>query len=194
MCKAVISFDRLDSERLTIRCSSEDGGVYRRAVAGDNIQRESKIRRTIKRPFVIDLGEKLKRMEGWIDGKGRPLYRRHWYNAVGCKVFDGLCINQADFNEIDCAQCIKSTFESLINGCRHREVYVDQYGTIRCVDCKDELGQMEDSDVFEDDDPGEISDPMERDDADSISNHPLCRNYRSWNLEGRGSQAAPEEK
>jgi hypothetical protein len=44
---------------------------------------------------------------------------------------------------------------------------------------------MEDSDVFEDDDPGEISDPMEHNDADSILNHPLCRNYRSWNLEGR---------
>jgi hypothetical protein len=34
---------------------------------------------------------------------------------------------------------------------------------------------------------------LENDDADSILNHPSCRNYRSWNLEGKWSQVPAEE-
>ena len=93
-------------------------------------------------------------------------------------------------SEIDCALCIRSTFEAFIKGCDHREHYVDPYGTIRCAACKAELGQMEDSDVFEDTDPREIDDPDECDEDDIL--HLKSRIYASWNLDDRWNQVPPD--
>ena len=160
-----------------------------------------KLKPTVKRPFVTDVGEKAELMQNWIGRSGGSLIRRRWYHGVGCSVFDGLCINQAEFDGIDCAACIKSTFECFIKGCKHREFYVDRHGTRRCVDCKTELGQDEDPDSHEDDDPGEEDDfkevegaEDEMDDVDLILNHRLFRNYCSWNIEGKWDQRPPEGK
>jgi hypothetical protein len=160
-----------------------------------------KLRRTVKRPFVSDVGEHAEELKNYIGRSGRRLIRRTWYHGVGCTVFDGLCINQTEFEEIDCAACIRSTFESFIRGCKHREFYVDQYGTRRCVDCKDELGQDEDPDSHEDDDPGEEDDfkeydgtEHEMDDVDLLLNRRVYGNCCSWNIEGKWDQRPIEGK
>jgi hypothetical protein len=152
------------------------------------LDRRLKLKRTLRRPFVMDLGDGARTMDGWRGITGLPIIERHWYFAVGCKVFDGLCINQGAFDEIDCASCIKSTFESFIKGCKHREFYIDPFGTRRCVACKDELGQEEDPDIYEEDDSPEEDDPPERDDVECIVNDRWSKNYRSWNIQGRWNQ------
>lgn len=86
----------------------------------DSLAPRPKLRRTLKRPFVTGLGETDKISDFYIGRSGRPVVHRTWYHGVGCSVFDGLCINQEEFEKIDCLACIKSTFESFIKGCPHR--------------------------------------------------------------------------
>lgn len=147
-----------------------------------------RLRRTVRRPFIVNLGDSLHRMEDCYR-EGKPMYRRRWYHTVGCSVFDGICINQDDFEEIDCASCIRSTFECFIKGCSHKEFYVDRHGTRRCTSCKIELGQDEDPDIYEEDDFREADDPPERDDPEMFLNLPREETYRKWNIERRFNQA-----
>ena len=152
---------------------------------------EKKIKPTLKRPFIIpeveDGPPKITRIwngNRWeaATKKGPPI--------VGCAVFDGLCICQENHDEINCKECIKATFEAFLKGCRHREVYVDQYGTVRCAACKIELDQVEDSEPYEADDFLEEDDPPETDDADMILNGEdfKYQKYRTWGLEGAENQ------
>jgi hypothetical protein len=149
------------------------------------------LKRSVKRPFIIPLGCEIQRTNtatcSHHSGMILPILKREWYHGLGCMVFDGLCANQSDFSKIDCAACIKSTFESFIKGCDHAETYVDQYGTRRCVACKDELGQDEPDDMPEEDDFLEDCDPREEDIPEDILNS-YNPNYRTWNLEGRFDQ------
>ena len=200
-------------ERLTPKNGTPEGFIRDeytpyRSVEGPNGTNPTvplaKIKRTIKRPFVIPPKVSSEISKGIptyyvIEGKYRiRAVTYKWLFGVGCSIFDGLCINQDDFSRIDCAACIKSTFESFIKGCEHQEAYVDQYGTRRCVACKDELGQDEPDDPpemgdhSEDDDPaGEEDDPPEYSYPESFLDRKGMEAYNSWNLEGKTDQSAP---
>lgn len=160
---------------------------YRQTDAGSGFG-APQLKRTLRRPFIVSMQETIQRLDNWKGVDGRPVHRRKWYHSVGCGIFDGICINQENFDEIDCAQCIRSTFESFIMGCQHREFYVDQYGTRRCAACKAELGQDEDADVFEEDDFLEEDDPAEVCDPEIFLNRSDYGSYRKWNLERRFDQ------
>lgn len=156
-----------------------------------------KLRRTLKRPFIIDLGENHEILDDWLGLNGDPVSRRTWYHGFGCAVFDGICINQTEFLAIDCAACIKSTFESFVKGCKHNKTYIDQHGTRRCAVCKDELGQDELDDFLECDDFPENDDPLEKGEADEYGDPDILLScaemtgYRSWNIDGKLDQTNP---
>lgn len=158
-----------------------------------------KIRPTKKRPFIIPPKVNSKVLESTffrsIDGVHRQAVSHTWYFALGCSVFNGLCINQDDFNKIDCAQCIRSTFESFIKGCAHENYYVDHHGTRRCVACKDELGQDEPDDVPEMDDFSENDDvleegddPHEYGDPEIFLGQQGMEGYSAWGIENKVDQ------
>jgi len=195
--------------RLTDKDGAADGFVadgynpYRSHEASENERFNAppvtRLKRSIKRPFIIPLKPKRK-LEGreYCLTNGYYIYNQkavqyEWYMGVGCFIFDGLCINQDDFNKIDCASCVKATFENFIRGCKHTSVYTDQYGTRRCMSCKDELGQNETDDPLEMDDFSEDDTPLEPEPLEYANpeiflNREDMKGYRSWNLEGKVDQ------
>lgn len=158
----------------------------------------TRLKRTTKRPFIIPLkleekweGREYYLTNGNIYNQKAVQYR--WYIGVGCLIFDGFCISQDDFNKIDCASCVKATFEDFVRGCKHTDTYTDQYGTRRCMRCKDELGQDEPDDPPEMDDHSEDDtpqepEPLEYGDPEIFLNREDMGHYRSWNLEGKTDQ------